>query len=132
MNFPRTVSASAGPGSGERRVQERLGLRCPMLLFRNSDTEPVRAATVNISSKGIYWVSEIPFAPLERLRCMIFITPDGFRASARQICLDCQVEVVRMEHIAAGFGTGARIRRYVLSATGNGNHPQKEDDPGSV
>ena len=127
MNFTRTLEASTAPGGTERRAQARIALRCPILLFPKSGAEPVRAATVNISSKGMYWVSEIPFAPPEIVRCMIFITPDGFRSSEGGMCLDCQVEVVRMEHITAGFGAGVRICRYTVST-----HPNRNQEAGSA
>ncbi|MFB3828571.1 MAG: PilZ domain-containing protein [Bryobacteraceae bacterium] len=102
-------------GFEERRSHERFGLRCRVLLFRDSDAEPVRATSMNLSSKGIYWISAVPFRALEKIGCAILLTSNGFRAPLRQLCLECKVEVVRTERTEAGYGVGARIEKYTVS-----------------
>jgi hypothetical protein len=73
-----------------------------------------RATTANISSSGLYCRSDIQLPPGERFRCLIEMTPDGFRSSNDSTCLECFLEVVWTEKRGSGFGMGCRIRKYRL------------------
>ena len=98
----------------ERRTTERITLRCPADLMQFGMAGVLRAATVNISSRGMYFVSAVSFAPGERLVCRVEMTPEGFRCGENPVLLECAVEVVRVERRDDGYGLGCRIVEYVL------------------
>jgi hypothetical protein len=94
-------------------VAERLTLRCPAEMFSPSGGGSP-AKTLNISSKGLYCVTTMQVAAGAHLHARIEMTPDGFRAGDTPVCLDCDLEVVRVQRISDGYGLGCRIVDYVL------------------
>jgi hypothetical protein len=104
--------ASVNP---ERRQRERLALRCPVRILASAESPADDAVTVNLSSQGIYWISQIPCTPGQRIGCYVFINPNGFRSGASAVSLYCRVRVVRVEEVATGFGVGGRIEQYAFS-----------------
>jgi hypothetical protein len=74
----------------------------------------VRATTVNVSSCGLYCQTDVQLSRGERFRCLIDMTPDGFRSASGAFFLECYLEVVRIEKQASGFGMGCRIHDYRL------------------
>jgi hypothetical protein len=98
----------------ERRARERLTLRCAAYVFADGVPGAIRASTADISSCGLYVQSDLQVPEGERFRCLIEMTPDGFRASNGFTCLECLLEVVRIEKRGTGFGMGCRICEYRL------------------
>jgi hypothetical protein len=104
--------ASVNP---ERRQRERLALRCPVRIVESAEGPADDAVTVNLSSQGIYWISQTPCTPGQRIGCYVLIDPSGFRSGSSPVSLYCRVRVVRVEEVATGFGVGGRIEQYALS-----------------
>jgi hypothetical protein len=99
----------------ERRVRERVGLRCGMQLFLKSEAAPVDATTVNISSDGLYCLSPLPLAVGDVIECTVYFDSWGFRAANAGFSMHCRLHVVRVEELRAGFGAGCRIEDYHLT-----------------
>ena len=98
----------------ERRARERVALRCAAYVFVDGVPGVIRATTTDISSCGLYCQSDVQVPKGERFRCLIEMTSNGFRPSNGSTCLECLVEVVRIEKRGSGFGMGCRIREYRL------------------
>jgi hypothetical protein len=112
----------------ERRTRERVTLQCPVRIFPAGNMEGCHALTVNVSSRGVYCLSEVSFAPGARLQCQIEMTPTVFRTAITPVWLDCVLEVVRIERRHEGFGVGCRIESYVLRRS----RPQQRHAEGLV
>lgn len=97
----------------ERRKHARLTLRIPLLLFCAASDSPVQSETVNISSDGFYCTTREPFAPGDRLRCLLPIPAPPDTAES-ELYIDAEVEVmrVRIDNKTPGFGLGCRIADY--------------------
>src|SRR4051812_49002032 len=93
----------------ERRSRERITLECPVEIFVAGKIGVQHATTVNLSSRGIFCLSDAPFAAGERLRCRIEITPRCYRSGSGGVSLDCLLEVLRIEKRTGGYGIGCRI-----------------------
>ncbi len=93
----------------ERRKDARLELRIPVLLFGGETENPVRSETVNISKNGFYCSTREPFAPGDRLRCLLSISTPS---DAAELYLDAEIEVMRVLVDTSGFGLGCRIGDY--------------------
>lgn len=105
--------------NGDQRKRHRLALRLPLLLSRlNSEQHPIATETLNISTDGFYCTTPEPFAPGERLRCLISLRDDLRVPGEAQMYLDADVEVVRIvaRNTESGFGYGCRILDYRLSS----------------
>ena len=98
----------------ERRARERVALRCAAYVFVDGVPGVIRATTTDISSCGLYFQSDVQVPAGQRFRCLIEMTSNGFRPSNGATCLECLVEVVRIEKLGSGFGMGCRIREYRL------------------
>ena len=98
----------------ERRARERVALRRGAHVFVDGVPGVIRATTMDISSSGLYCQSDVQVPAGERFRCLIEMTSDGFRPTKGFTCLECLVEVVRIEKQGSGFGMGCRIREYRL------------------
>jgi hypothetical protein len=103
----------------DRRRRERLALQCRVSLNRNGRDHAPQGKTLNLSSQGFYWISDVAFAPGEKLHCWIWMPATGFRFRDARVCLECEAQVVRMEETLIGFGMGCRIEKYVFSASGD-------------
>ena len=114
----------------ERRARERVALRCAAYIFVGGAPGVSRATTANISSSGLYCRSDIQLPPGERFRCLIEMTPDGFRPSNGFTCLECLLEVVRIEKQGSGFGMGCRICEYRLLQSQK-SHSTETDSTGA-
>ena len=93
----------------ERRKHLRLSLRLPVLLFRTESEKPVRGQTTDISNGGFHCTTNEPFAPGEKLRCLIVLPAEPpVRPAKGELCLDGTAEVVRVtaDNQAAGFRIG--------------------------
>jgi hypothetical protein len=96
----------------DRRKHARLKLRIPVLLWAESKN-PVRSETMDISSDGFYCTTSEPFAPGDRLRCLLSIQVP-FDSMESELTLDAEIEVMRVliDNDTAGFGLGCRIAEY--------------------
>jgi hypothetical protein len=92
-----------------------MSLHLPVLLFRNESEKPSRGETTDISNDGFYCTTNEPFAPGERVRCLIALPALRDTLSNRTaLCLDGTAEVVRItaDERAAGFGIGCFLSSY--------------------
>lgn len=95
----------------ERRKDARLELRVPVVLFGAACENPVLSETVNISKNGFYCATKEPFAPGDRLRCLLSISAPC-DSTESELCLDAEIEVMRVLVDTSGFGLGCRIGEY--------------------
>src|ERR1035438_3108442 len=99
----------------ERRKRTRLRLRLPVLFLRSETDGPLQTETLDISNNGFYCITTHPFAPGERLTCVIGVP---IRSGATLECKDrlylqAEVDVVRIVvNNGNGFGVGCRISEY--------------------
>jgi hypothetical protein len=114
----------------ERRTRERVTLRCAAYVFADGVPGVIRATTADISSCGLYVQSDVQVPKGERFRCLIEMTPDGFRPSNGFTCLECLLEVVRIEKQGSGFGMGCRICEYRLLQSQK-SHSTETDSTGA-
>ena len=56
--------------AGDRRKRKRVLLHWPVRLLRQPGTSPIDTTTENISSEGLYCISNESFKPGERVQCM--------------------------------------------------------------
>jgi hypothetical protein len=98
----------------DRRKQERLSLRLPVVLFRANGEDPIASETLNISADGFYCTAKIPFAPGDRLQCRISLPKGHLAPTETSFWIDAAVEVVRvtLPRSEPGFGCGCRILDY--------------------
>jgi hypothetical protein len=98
----------------ERRKHSRLKLRISVLLWAESKN-PVRSETIDISSEGFYCTTSEPFAPGDRLRCLLSIQAPSDSVES-ELNLDAEVEVMRVliDNDTSGYGLGCRIAEYHL------------------
>src|SRR5438094_9765396 len=101
--------------SSDRRRRRRVSLHWPMHLFRQSG-RPVESTTENLSSEGLYCITQEPFKQGERLQCMIVI-PETVVGSESSILLECQVTIRRLQNLRYGFGLGSSIEDYSLTTS---------------
>ena len=100
--------------SGDRRRRKRVALHWPVRLFRHPEQASVESITENLSSEGLYCITQEPFKPGERLQCEIVLPGETFGSSEPSLRLQCHVTVRRVEHLDRGFGLGCHIEDYSL------------------
>jgi hypothetical protein len=100
--------------SDERRRRKRIPLHWPVRLFRQPGTTSVESATENLSSEGLYCITQEAFKAGERLQCVIVIPGKSLGLSEPAIRLQCHVTVKRVEDLNHGFGLGCHIEDYDL------------------
>ena len=90
-------------------------MRLPVLFLRSETDGPLQTETLDISNNGFYCITTHPFAPGERLTCVIGVP---IRSGATLECKDrlylqAEVDVVRIVvNNGNGFGVGCRISEY--------------------
>lgn len=104
--------------NSERRKRTRMALRWPVCLTRTGERRSIESRTENLSSQGLYCISPEPFAPGERLDCVLTVPAAGWGYDAA-LLLHCLVEVARLETTGddSGFGLGLKIEAFTLMAT---------------
>jgi hypothetical protein len=110
----------------ERRARERVTLRCAAYVFMDGVPGVIRATTTNISSCGLFCHSDVQLPPGERFRCLIEMTPDGFRSGNGSTLLECFLEVVRTVEQGSELGMGCRIREYRLLRAQESHLPETD------
>lgn len=94
----------------DRRGRVRVALQCPVQLSRAGNGSVLTSITRDVSSAGFYCFSSESFVPGERLDCTLVIpTPIGGFPEER-LCLQCRVEVARVEPLGPGGGAGIACR----------------------
>lgn len=100
----------------DRRKHERLDLRLPVILSRAGNGTIVRTETRNISRDGFFCLTEEPFAPGERLRCLLLLPALSGKSTVPSACLEGDVEVIRIvtDEESGKFGIGCALHDYQL------------------
>ena len=104
--------------SGDRRRRKRIPVHWRVRLFRQSERASVESVTENLSSEGLYCITQEPFKLGEDLKCEIVLPGEIFGSSEPSIRMQCHLTVRRVEHLDRGFGLGCHIEDYSL-ATGS-------------
>ena len=102
----------------ERRSQPRFAMRCQSHLFRRWSTQNIDCVTQNISSKGFYCFSPVPFDVGESLRCLLQLPPQDLAEAVDPFVLECFVTVVRLEVGKRRFGIACKIDDYRTASEG--------------
>ena len=100
--------------AGERRRRRRVSLHLLVQLRRQQGTSLIEGITENISSEGLYCISQEKFELDARLQCKIMIPEGSFGLESSRV-LDCRVTVRRVEELPTGFGLGCQIEDYTLA-----------------
>src|ERR1700733_10400461 len=89
---PREVS---GQESGlDRRCRPRLRLALPLVLFRPGEADRIETTTEDVSCDSLYFVSQLPFSPDDRLECELLIPGNALSSVPEDdLCLRCGVRV---------------------------------------
>lgn len=85
----------------------------PVLLFRQTG-KSVASMTQNLSSEGLYCITEGRFQAGERVRCEIVLPAEGLVYADSSIRLRCTITVRRVENLQRGYGLGCHIEDYAL------------------
>lgn len=98
----------------DRRKRVRMDVHWTVHLSRKWHGIPVESKTRNLSSDGFYCLSHEPFTPGERLECMLLIPAQERGSQEGALCLQCRVQVVRVETARedGGFGIACRLVDY--------------------
>jgi hypothetical protein len=112
------ATESAAPSSipfRDRRKTPRLPLACRVFLKRPGDESAIATETEDISCQGFYCISELPFAPHEKLECKLMIR-SGAPGDSIDLILQGVVEVIRVVASAKvrGFGIACRLESYSI------------------
>jgi hypothetical protein len=102
--------------TGERRSRTRMTARWPVRLNRVGETLAVEGETKNLSSQGLYCLSEEPFVPGERLECILALSSLDLEEREGAFCLRCYAQVIRVEsrNSEARFGLACKIDDFEL------------------
>src|SRR5260370_21684043 len=93
------------------RKRKRVAVHWPVRLFRR-EGQSVESITENLSSEGLYCITQEPFKRGERLQCEIVIPAESFGSPEPFLRLQCRVTVRRVEHLQRGFGLGCHSGEY--------------------
>ena len=100
---------------GDRRKRKRVPLHWPVRLLRQKGRS-VESTTENLSSEGLYCITQERFKRGERLQCEIVIPEESAGSPEPYLRLQCHVTIERVEHVHRGFGLGCHIEDYSLVA----------------
>jgi hypothetical protein len=88
-------------------------------LYRPGEVAWVEAKVQNISSEGLYCISEQPFLPEQILDCELLIPGIAHPADIDDLIVDCRLRVVRtVSNGNEGYGAGCRIEEYNICRIG--------------
>jgi hypothetical protein len=91
------------------RKRKRVPVHWPVRLWRQRETAPIESITENLSSEGLYCITEEPFNTGERLQYEIVIPGESLGSSEPFLRLQCHVTVKQVEHVHRGFGLGCLL-----------------------
>jgi PilZ domain len=103
----------------DRRKRTRLRLKLPVIFLRPESDSPLQTETLDISNNGFYSITAHPFAPGEKLKCLIGV---GTRLAStsdpkHRLWVEAEVDVVRIVVTnGTGFGVACRISDYRVLA----------------
>src|SRR5258706_1333503 len=97
------------------RKRKRVAVHWPVRLWRQSGNPPVESITENLSSEGLYCITQEPFRTGERLQCEIVIPGDSFGSPEPFLRLRCHITIIRVEPVHRGFGLGCHIEDYSVT-----------------
>ena len=98
----------------EKRKQDRVELRCAVVLWNPHEGTVIQTETENISCRGFYFLSGSPCAPGDHLEATIQL-PWRRRDERKFMSLQCRVEVVRVQQRQHDtFGIGCRFHSYTV------------------
>jgi len=109
--------------SQERRKRPRIPVHWTVYLTRATDTHPLEAVTVNLSSEGFYCHVPVPIVPGELMECALLIPNHG---ANQVLCLQGKVQVVRLETAGADYFIGCRIDHYNIVTLTTQQIPQAQ------
>jgi len=72
--------------------------------------------TENLSSEGLYCITQEPFKLGEDMKCEIVLPGEIFGSSEPSIRMQCHITVRRVERLGRGFGLGCHIEDYSLGS----------------
>lgn len=98
----------------ERRIRERVLLRCPLRLYRRGSGTPIEGETRNLSSAGFYCVARTGFEPGESLDCILTVPAEKVSMDTGNVNLHCEVLVTRVDERNSEYGIACRIDHYSL------------------
>ena len=101
--------------SSDRRKRKRVPLHWSVRLLRQKGRS-VESTTENLSSEGLYCITQERFKRGERLQCEIVIPEESAGSPEPYLRLQCHVTIERVEHVHRGFGLGCHIEDYSLVA----------------
>jgi hypothetical protein len=114
----KTLENPARPprAQAERRRRVRLALRWRVDLLVLSETGAIETTTRDLSSKGFYCWSTVPFVPGERMSCILKVPAHHPEAGGQTLSLECQVRVARVDSANGDglYGLGCEITDYRL------------------
>jgi hypothetical protein len=104
--------------TSERRRWPREHVHWQVQFFA-MDSEPVQCTTANVSTGGFYVLSDWPCKPGACLDCILSIPAYPSGRGHEMLCVQCRVEVVRLETgiVENRFGIAYRILDYRVCGT---------------
>ena len=109
------------PWTDERRDYHRVALQWPVAIRRSGEERAIPARTRDLSSGGVYCLSQESFRPGEQLE-LVLLFPQDVDPRRRLLRLHCRVSVVRSEPVSPdlGYGVACRIEDYQVVVGANG------------
>jgi hypothetical protein len=103
--------------STERRRRLRVKLAWTARLAKDRGGHAVESRTVDVSSSGFYCISDEIFPLGEYLWCQILAPTRNPFSREEYLCLECRVEVVRVDRLdgTSRYGVGCRIDDYCVA-----------------
>jgi len=79
-----------------------------------TDVEAISSTTRDLSSKGFYCSSPVPFAPGERMACILKVPAYHPEKADTMLSLECRVRIVRIDEPGDGanYGLGCEIEDF--------------------
>ena len=96
----------------ERRKRPRISVHWTVYLFRDAGSHPLESTTTNLSSSGFHCCVPEPIPPGERMECAIVIP--NHCSQDNVLCLQGNVQVVRLENTGSGYSIGCQILEYSI------------------
>jgi hypothetical protein len=103
-------------GSTERRKRTRIRLHWPVDLFASRDRKGIETVTRDLSSRGFYCLSPVPFIPGERMLCILKAPAHTHEKPDCVLPIECQVRIVHVEPANSDgfYGLGCEINDYKI------------------
>ena len=101
--------------SSDLRKRKRIAVHWPLRLSRQPGTTVLETTTENLSSTGLYCISNQPFEVGERLQCEVVIPASSSGSAEPFLRLQCRITITRVENLQNGFGLGCHIEDYALA-----------------